>query len=81
MAIQHTLRTWISPLADRLASDLIRELQIQSGHGLALYLDVDRVFDNHKAVSVWVQRVIDRSIETNPDFCYDLKHLLMGVLP
>lgn len=39
-----------------LANRLIRNLQIQSGHGLSAFLGVDSHFDNFTAVRYWVHQ-------------------------
>ena len=58
---------WISPKADKLAKELIIEFQIQSGYGVALFLDVNKMFTNHVAVRIWVQRKLDDGVDELSD--------------
>ncbi|WP_250162858.1 hypothetical protein [Psychrobacter sp. WY6] len=50
---------YVSEDANGIANTLICELYIQSGVGLARFLSVDRCFDNHMAMRVWVQKRLD----------------------
>ena len=73
---------YVSNGADNIANYLICELCIQSGSGLARFLNVDSCFDNHMAMRVWVQTRLD----TNPDYvpddmCSQLQSELYGLLP
>lgn len=63
MRIQNPLSTRMSSLSDRWAREIIGQLEIQTGYGLALHLDVDLSLDNHRAVRAWLQRAIDRYVE------------------
>ena len=73
---------YVSNGADNIANYLICELCIQSGSGLARFLNVDSCFDNHMAMRVWVQKRLD----TNPDYVPDemrgqLESALYELLP
>ncbi|MDE4456073.1 hypothetical protein [Psychrobacter sp. DAB_AL62B] len=49
----------ISVDANEIANTLIRELYIQTGTGLARFLEVRSCFNNHMAMRVWVQKRLD----------------------
>ena len=73
---------YVSNGANNLANSLICELCIQSGTGLARFLNMDSCFDNHMALRIWVQTRLD----TNPDYLLDeishqLECELYGLLP
>ena len=73
---------YVSNGANNLANSLICELCIQSGSGLARFLNVDSCFDNHMALRIWVQT----RLETNPDYvvddmCSQLQSELYELLP
>ncbi|MGP4864226.1 hypothetical protein ACTXGK_08535 [Psychrobacter sp. T6-5] len=59
--------SYVSNDANHIANYLICELCIQSGTGLARFLNVDSSFDNHMAMRVWVQKRLD----ANPDYVVD----------
>lgn len=56
---KHKPRGYVSIDTNKIANRLICELSIQSGYGLARFLEVDVSLDNHMAVRVWVQRRLD----------------------
>lgn len=60
---QQSWGAWISPKANKLAKELIIECGIQQGAGLSLFLDVNHAFDNHVAIRVWVQRMLDEGLD------------------
>ncbi|PYE39579.1 hypothetical protein [Psychrobacter fozii] len=73
---------YVSNDANNIGNYLICELCIQSGSGLARFLNVDSCFDNHMAMRVWVQKRLD----TNPDYVPDemrgqLESTLYELLP
>ncbi|MGP5209224.1 hypothetical protein ACTXJ5_00370 [Psychrobacter alimentarius] len=73
---------YVSNDANHIANSLIYELCIQSGTGLARFLNVDSCFDNHMAMRVWVQKRLD----ANPDYvcdemCGQLESELYELLP
>lgn len=72
---------WISPLADKLSRELIIHFEISAGYGLALYLDVDRGYDNHHAIRIWVQRMMDRGTGGKLDHFTTLKKLFLDCVP
>ncbi|MDE2421134.1 MAG: hypothetical protein KGO49_08160 [Gammaproteobacteria bacterium] len=80
MRTQNPLQTRMSSLAERWAREIIGELEIQSGYGLAFYLDVDLALDNHRAVRAWLQRAIDRYVE-DQDLFDQIKRELRRAFP
>ncbi|MEK6198933.1 MAG: hypothetical protein N2B60_01760 [Psychrobacter sp.] len=58
---------YVSNGADNIANYLICELCIQSGSGLARFLNVDSCFDNHMALRIWVQKRLD----AHPNYLFD----------
>ncbi len=53
---------WLSLEAIKLSNELIVILQIPQGSGLAELLNVNKIFYNHEAVRIWVQREIDNGL-------------------
>lgn len=73
---------YVSNDANNIGNYLIFELCIQSGSGLARFLNVDSCFDNHMALRIWVQKRLD----ANPDYVLDemrgqLRSALYELLP
>lgn len=50
----------VSLEADMVARELILELQIPRLHNLAFLLNINRCFDDHQALRLWIQNLIDR---------------------
>ncbi|GAC1468534.1 MAG: hypothetical protein NVSMB70_13830 [Chamaesiphon sp.] len=81
MGAQQFTGDWFSPLADKLSRQLIIDCEIQSGYGLAFFLEVNKMLDNFVAIRVWVQRMLDNN-EVDPfDQLEELKKLLTQILP
>lgn len=80
MRMHNPLPKRMSSLADRWAREIIGELEIQTGYGLAFYLDVDLALDNHRAVRAWLQRAIDRYVE-DQDLFDQVKRDLQRAFP
>lgn len=53
---------WLSLEAIKLSDELIATLEIQQGAGLAEMLNVNKIFYNHEAVRIWVQRELDNGL-------------------
>ena len=49
----------VSQEADAVARELIQEFQIPKLHNLAFMLNVNRCFDNHQALRLWLQQQLD----------------------
>lgn len=81
MSMQPSWSRHISPLAKKLARDLINELSIQPGFNLAFFLDVENRYDNYESVRIWVQRMLDHEIEEPSDLFNILTSLLMKCIP
>lgn len=53
---------------NKLANQLIKNLQIQSGFGLAGFLNVDSHLDNFNAVRIWVNKQL---VKLQPELSED----------
>ena len=49
----------VSQEADAVARELIQEFQIPKLHNLAFMLNVNKCFDVHQALRLWLQRQLD----------------------
>lgn len=49
----------VSAEADMVARELILELNISKLHNLAFLLEVNKCFDDHQALRLWLQRMLD----------------------
>ena len=73
---------YVSNDANNIGNYLICELCIQSGSGLARFLNVDSCFDNHMALRIWVQKRLDANLGyAVDDMCSQLQSELYGLLP
>ena len=78
----HKPKGYVSEDANVIANTLLCELCIQSGTGLARFLNVDTCFDNQMAIRVWVQRRLDAQDGYIVDeMCSQLESELYGLLP
>ena len=49
----------VSQEADAVARELIEEFQMPKLHNLAFMLNVNKCFDDHQALRLWLQRQLD----------------------
>ena len=49
----------VSQEADAIARELIEEFQIPKLHNLAFMLNVNKCFNDHQALRLWLQRQLD----------------------
>ena len=49
----------VSQEADAMARELIEEFQIPKLHNLAFMLNVNKCFNDHQALRLWLQRQLD----------------------
>lgn len=49
----------VSQEADAVARELIEEFQIPKLHNLAFMLNVNKCFNDHQALRLWLQRQLD----------------------
>ncbi|QOW47669.1 MULTISPECIES: hypothetical protein [Acinetobacter] len=49
----------VSQEADNVARLLIQELHIQKLYNLAFLLNINKCFDNHQALRLWLQKLMD----------------------
>lgn len=52
----------VSPEADAIARELIKELQIPMLNNLAFLLNVNKCFNDHQALRIWLQQQLDDEI-------------------
>ena len=76
-----TWGAWISSKANKLAKELIIEFSIQPGCGISLFLDVNHAFDNHMAIRVWVQRMLDEGLDELSDPINVLSQQFIDCMP
>ncbi|MCG8148813.1 hypothetical protein H9W84_11935 [Moraxella sp. PS-22] len=68
--------------SNQIANQLIKELEVQNGFGLAGFLEVDTNFDNFTAMRVWTYRQIKQFYDGDfpPDYDF-LKRKLTDIVP
>ena len=71
----------VSPEADMVARELIYELQIPKLHNLAFLLKVNKCFDGHQAVRLWLQRMLDDGQAHYDDLAQQARIRLINLAP
>ena len=67
----------VSQEVDAIARELIQEFQIPKLYNLAFMLNVDRCFDNHQALRLWLQHQADHGMfESNELLTFAKKKLI-----
>jgi len=56
---------WISQQARDLGNQLIKEMNIDRGYGMANFLGVNSCYDNHQAVLIWTFQLLEREPTLN----------------
>ena len=56
---------WISQQARDLGNQLIKEMNIDRGYGMANFLGVNSCYDNHQAVLIWTFQLLEREPALN----------------
>lgn len=69
----------ISKEARDLGNQLIREMNINNGYGLANLLGVNSCFDNHQAVLIWTFHQIDE--EPLLEDLIEIKKIFLSFFP
>lgn len=69
----------ISQEARDLGNQLIREMNINNGYGLANLLGVNSCFDNHQAVLIWTFHQIDE--EPSLEDLIEIKKIFLSFFP
>ena len=54
---------WVSEQAKQLGHQLLRELNIHAGYGIADFLSVNPCYDNREALLIW----LDQQLAKHPD--------------
>ena len=71
----------ISPEADMVARELINEFHIPNVHNLAFLLKVNKCFDDHQALRLWLQRLLDDGQAHYDDLAQLARLQLMSLAP
>ena len=71
----------VSHEADRVARELIHELHIPKLHNLAFLLEINKCFDDHQALRLWLQRLLDDGQAHCDDLARQARIRLMSLVP
>ena len=69
----------VSPEADMVARELIHELHIPKLHKLAFLLEINKCFDDHQALRLWLQRMLDEGQAHYDDLAQQARLRLMSL--
>lgn len=69
----------VSQEADQVARLLIQELHIQKLHKLAFLLNINKCFDDHQALRLWLQRILDDEQAHYDDLAQEARLRLMSL--
>ena len=70
----------VSHEADRVARELIHELHIPKLHNLAFLLKINKCFDDHQALRLWIQRLLDDEQTQADDLARQARIQLMNLI-
>ena len=70
----------VSHEADRVARDLIHELHIPKLYNLAFLLQINKCFDDHQALRLWIQRLLDDGQTQADDLARQARIQLMNLI-
>lgn len=71
----------VSHEADTVARELIHELHIPKLHNLAFLLKINKCFDDHQALRLWIQRLLDDEQAHSDDLARQARIHLMNLIP
>ena len=71
----------VSHEADSVARDLIHELHIPKLYNLAFLLQINKCFDDHQALRLWIQRLLDDGQTQADDLARQARIQLMSLVP
>ena len=71
----------VSPEADMVARELIYELHIPKLHNRAFLLKVNKCFDDHQALRLWLQRMLDDGQAHYDDLAQQARIRLINLAP
>ena len=69
----------VSQEADQVARLLIQELHIQKLHNLAFLLNINKCFDDHQALRLWLQQILDDEQTHYDDLAQEARLRLMSL--
>ena len=69
----------VSPEADMVARELIQELHIPKLHNLAFLLKVNKCFDDHQALRLWLQQLLDNGQANDDDLAQEARLRLISL--
>ncbi len=70
----------VSHEADTVARELIHELHIPKLHNLAFLLKINKCFDDHQALRLWIQRLLDDGQTQADDLARQARIQLMNLI-
>jgi len=70
----------VSHEADTVARELIHELHIPKLHNLAFLLKINKCFDDHQALRLWIQRLLDDEQTQADDLARQARIQLMNLI-
>lgn len=71
----------VSHEADAVARELIHDFQIPKSHNLAFLLKIDKCFDDHQALRLWIQRLLDDGFANLEDLSQQARLQLLNLIP
>ncbi|MHA3056586.1 hypothetical protein ACX1NT_01490 [Acinetobacter sp. ANC 5584] len=71
----------ISHEADAVARELIHELHIPKLHNLAFLLKINKCFDDHQALRLWLQRLLDDGQAHTDNLAQQARIQLISMIP
>ncbi|WP_238794258.1 hypothetical protein [Acinetobacter baumannii] len=69
----------VSHEADMVARELIQELHIPKLHNLAFLLKVNKCFDDHQALRLWLQQLLDNGQANDDDLAQEARLRLISL--
>ncbi len=70
----------VSHEADSVARELIHELHIPKLYNLAFLLQINKCFDDHQALRLWIQRLLDDGQTQGDDLARQARIQLMNLI-
>lgn len=70
----------VSKEADTVARELIHDLHIPKLYNLAFILQVNNCFDDHQALRLWLQRLLDDGMANSDDLAQQARLRLISLV-
>lgn len=70
----------VSHEADAVARELIHDFHIPKSHNLAFLLKVNKCFDDHQVLRLWIQRLLDDDLATLEDLYQQARLQLLSLI-